>query len=275
MKAVDNLIFAIIRQENLILKKAWTQIAELAENSLAYSGMSSQEAARLWSRMDEALKRGVEKAETLSQIEDALRELSGTRERDPRQTYARLIRRAERCYRNIEEYLSGRTLLDFGAGSGLLANLIHQRKRMQVSLVDVVNYSMVSHPYYSYEQMDKLVFENRGFDCTLAYLVLHHTDDPFQSLKEVARVTKRRLIIVEGEVEEPEKYFVNCFLDWIHNRVLSGINIHVPLNFQTVANWHEWFAKLNLRPRKTQMLGVDDLSAPQFHVLFVLDKNDQ
>jgi ubiquinone/menaquinone biosynthesis C-methylase UbiE len=269
---MENLIFSIIRQENLILKKAWMRIAELAQASFADSGMSPENAAELWSRMENILRNEAEEWHSLSQLEGKLRKLYEKQKADPRQLYAQLLRRAERCYANIAEHLSGETLLDFGAGSGILAKTIQHRKGMQVSLVDVVNYSLTALPFYPYEQSAPLGFEDNCFDSALLYLVLHHADDPLHALKEVTRVTKRRLIIVEGEVEQPERYLVNCFLDWLHNRVVSGMDIHVPLNFQRVADWHEWFAQLGLKVMKTQLLDVDDPCAPEFHVLFVLEK---
>ena len=239
---------------------------------LVSSGLNTQEAHQLWERMEYILKNGLREEQSLLQIEDNLRELYHSSKVDPRETYTHLIHRAERCYELISKYLMGETILDFGAGSGLLSRVIQTRKRMKVSLVDVVNYSLVPLPFYNYDPQGKLDFDDNFFDSSLLYLVLHHADEPFKALKEVARVTKQRLIIVEGEIEQPERYLVNCFLDWIHNRIFSGVNIPVPLNFLRVEDWCRWFDELDLKLVKTQMLGIDDPLAPEFHVLYILDK---
>jgi hypothetical protein len=65
---------------------------------------------------------------------------------------------------------------------------------------------------------------------------------------------------------------VNCFFDWFLNRVALDQDMNVPLNFRTDMEWRTLFRQLHLRLVEQVRLGVDEPLAPEFHVMYVLDK---
>ena len=54
---------------------------------------------------------------------------------------------------------------------------------------------------------DKIPLQDKEVDTTILYTVLHHADDPEYLLAEATRVTKKRLIIMEGYVEYQRREF--------------------------------------------------------------------
>ncbi len=65
----------------------------------------------------------------------------------------------------------------------------------------------------AYHPDDQIPLANHAVDTTILYTVLHHASDPLQLLKEATRITKTRLVIVEGYIEEEDKRMTNIFFD--------------------------------------------------------------
>jgi len=125
------------------------------------------------------------------------------------------------------------------------------------------------------------------FDTVLLLTVLHHSENPVELLKSAWDVTKKKLIIIESVVgvhkEEPQaKYeLLNssdedqvafaAFVDWFYNRVLHN-DVPVPYNFTTPEQWRSIFSENNMRLAQTIHLGQDIEMGPEYHILFVLEK---
>jgi SAM-dependent methyltransferase len=219
------------------------------------------------SRMRAAARHG----QSLRQIEAMLRPRF-KRVLNQSEYYAAQKKRAANAYERIKDYLAGEHLLDLGSGPGLIAQTIHERAGMQVTLADVIDYSMTDLPTVIISEGGCIPLKDRSVDTTLIYVVLHHADDPLQLLDEAVRVTRTRIVIMEGYVDDEATYLVNCFFDWFLNRIVQGRDINMPLNFHTTAEWHQIFAGRNLRVAREELVGIDEPMAPESHVLFVLEK---
>lgn len=96
----------------------------------------------------------------------------------------------------LSDIHAGGTVLDVGAGSGKLAQYLTDSHGVDVRMVDVVDHNSTARPLTLYDGV-RLPFADDSFDTCLLVFVLHHAADPKRLLWEVARVSKRRLIVVE------------------------------------------------------------------------------
>jgi len=181
-----------------------------------------------------------------------------------------LSSRSECIFRQIEPFLEGSRLLDIGAGNGLVAKLVHEKKGMQVELIDVVDYNKSGLPLYTFDG-ENIPFPDRSFDTAQALMVFHHADRPLRLIEEAARVSSRRVLVIESVKLNEAQMRAGAFSDWFYNRVLND-GVNCPYNFQTIDGWVDTFARFGLKTAQTVHLGIDMPLAPEYHVLFVLEK---
>jgi ubiquinone/menaquinone biosynthesis C-methylase UbiE len=91
----------------------------------------------------------------------------------------------------------------------------------------------------------KLPFEDNSFDATLAVFVLHHCMDTTASLKELIRVAKKKIIIIEEIYNNEFEKFLLFSHDWIGNH-LESWDVNIPLNFMPLKKWEKVFKENNL-----------------------------
>lgn len=138
---------------------------------------------------------------------------------------------------------AGARVLDVGAGDGLLASLIAQR-RPDLEL-DGIDTLVRKQTYIRITPFDgkKVPYENAGVDIVMLVDVLHHADDPMGLLREARRVTRRAVIIKDHLLE------VFCagptlrFMDRIGN---ERHDVSLPYNYWTRAQWNESFRMLGM-----------------------------
>jgi SAM-dependent methyltransferase len=217
------------------------------------------------------MKTAAQRSESLRQIEMILRPRFQHHVNEAKKRAVEK-QRAARAYERIKGHLVGEHLLDVGCGAGLIAQLIHERAGMKVTLADVLNYSLTDLPVVTLSEGGRIPLDDGSVDTTLIYLVLHHADDPLRLLDEAVRVTRSRIVVMEGCIDDGDTYLANCFFDWFLNRIAQGQDINLPLNFHTCAEWCQIFAERGLRVAKQDVVGIDEPLAPESHVLFVLDK---
>jgi ubiquinone/menaquinone biosynthesis C-methylase UbiE len=135
---------------------------------------------------------------------------------DPRQD-APIAPRERRITSWIERWVpSGATVLDVGAGSGLLAQALTITRGIRATLVDVVDNNRSPFALRLYDGHE-LPFSRREFDIALLAFVLHHSADAAGTLAEAARVAAR-LLILEDTYRGPHERLAMRWTDWILNR---------------------------------------------------------
>ena len=269
---LERLVLSILSRQDPQSRLAWARINELMLNAYQAAGLNYLKRHVYWWYVKTVMTRCAKQGKRLPEIEARLRRLY--RRRREKFYYPASLKRAEGSFERIKDYLVGSSVLDLGAGNGLLGQSIHDRTNMTVMLADVIDYSVASLPLLLFPQGGRVPLDDQAVDCTILYVVLHHADDPLHLLKEAARVTKQRVIIVEGYVEDETIYLTNSFLDWFLNRVNQGADINLPLNYHKQEQWYAMFDSVGLQPVKTEVLGIDEPVAPECHVLYVLDKKE-
>lgn len=258
--------------KQLILKQ---HIDKLALDGMKAAGMGFCKRNISWLYIKYLIKKALKANQNVYDIEQILQKTTA-KVIDRDKIYLPSLReRAIKIFENLTPYLVGDNILDLGAGNGLLGEAISINTGKNVFLVDVVNYNLSSLPMNIFAQGNTVPFEDKSVDTTIIYLVLHHSDNPVKTLQEAIRVTKKRIIIMEGYIDDEFMKESNIFFDWFCNRVLLHSDINVPLNFHTTNDWEKIFQQNKLSVQFKNILGIDEPKAPEYHVLYVLDLEKQ
>ena len=180
--------------------------------------------------------------------------------------------RAEFNFRSIQARLPhGCKVLDVGAWSCYLGQLLRDRMGCEVLCLDVVDANKTDMPFQVFDG-SALPVGSRSFDAVLFLYVLHHAADDRPLLDEASRVLRDGgcLLIAEDSV------------DGLWNRALTaGFHLWLRLvtgmacdgKFQTTAGWRARFHAAGFEIEETLFLGhhLGRLLWPN-NVLFVLRK---
>jgi SAM-dependent methyltransferase len=101
----------------------------------------------------------------------------------------------------LDRYVVGRTVLDAGCGGGAFVDYL-ARKGFDATGVDkhavflgVAEERGFKGRFLQADLTDRLPFPDRSFDTTICFDVLEHVADDSAAVRELARVTRRRLLV--------------------------------------------------------------------------------
>ncbi len=149
----------------------------------------------------------------------------------------------------------GLKVLEIGAGDGLVAERLQRLTRIEMRLVDLVDYNQSELQLEVYDGM-KLPFADGSFDYCLLTFVLHHTPDPASVLCEALRVARCGAIVVENEVAGRLRQRVTRLVDsiphWRHG---------VPVCYHTLTleEWCDLFETLPVRAELLARFSLDGI----------------
>lgn len=190
-------------------------------------------------------------------------------------------RRSERIYSEVADFIqSDDKVLDFGCGNGLVGQLLHDRKSLEVEGCDVVVYKdkKVTIPVHKYDGY-LLDVPNGSFETGYANSVLHHDIKPNKAIEEISRVVSKKFILIEdtlqGKTEEEialhaQKLFVD---DYIYNRLLVNGDIPVPAKYKTASKWIEAFSFFGWKRSQRDELGWSKILPSVFRERFIFERN--
>jgi SAM-dependent methyltransferase len=127
--------------------------------------------------------------------------------------------------------------LDFGSGDGFFAHSLGaQTKIARITPVDVVEraQSFVRPQLYD---GGRLPFGDRSFDLAYSIDVVHHCPDPMAALADLARCTRRWLLLKDHQHGGPVGNFTLAVLDELGNR---RFDIPSPYRYQRDWQWVQW-----------------------------------
>ncbi|HEY7677697.1 MAG TPA: class I SAM-dependent methyltransferase [Candidatus Methylomirabilis sp.] len=195
----------------------------------------------------------------------------GSRRIAPRLLRAFLRRYAEMEADAVAPFVAGRLLLDLGAGEGYVARALRERGAPWIASVDVGPFRRAAVPYVMYDGA-RLPFADGTFDTTLILLTLHHCAAPDAVLHEAARVTRRRLIIMESTYRNRRERLWLGLLDGRLNGFRHGGRMNVPFAVRGPEEWRALFEARGLTPIATRWLGPWWERLVHHPLLFVLEK---
>lgn len=136
--------------------------------------------------------------------------------------------------------------LDFGAGDGFFAHHLPQVAALgSVTPVDVVARAQGWLRPQLYPG-DRLPFADRSFDLAYAVDVLHHCPDPLAALADLARCSRRHLLIKDHHHHGPLGKLALGVMDELGNR---RFGIPSPYLYQRDWAWVHWIESQGFRRR--------------------------
>lgn len=234
-------------------------------------GASESESILRWVGISEIIQTGIEDKIGLGDIEARLLDFYRAFIK-PARTEINQVARANRCFETVRPHLLGETIVDYGCGKGLLGAKIAETMGKKVLLVDNIDFNKSNLPLLRSNRLGQCQLADSIADTAIAYLVLHHMDNPLDGLRELSRIAQTRIILMEGWVEELQWRYVNQTIDWFFNRILLGVDMNVPLNFLKVKDWAALIEHVGFQVTLTNYLGADEELAPEHHVLIVADR---
>lgn len=206
----------------------------------------------------------------------------------------RLDERAEKVYSQIEHYLPKKgSVLDLGCGDGRIGKLIADRKGLEVTLADVYKHQDTDRTGLEFVMVNSggnIPAENEKYDAVIESTILHHCDNPINTIQEGKRVTKNdgKIIVIEsvygkkddtdfGKLSAEQQRLACVFFDHFYNRIMHynedpAKKVNVPRKFNTPSGWEVIFNQNSLKQEAVRYLGIDQPIVPEYHVLYVLGK---
>ena len=150
-----------------------------------------------------------------------------------------------------------RSLLDFGCGDLSLGRELHgEFPNLAITGVDVVDSgARADGIVFTLYDGKTLPFRNNAFDVSISYHVFHHCRDPRAAFGELARVTKKKLLIVEPVYRNRFDLFFMKIADRLGNG-WRGVAIPMPFTFQTEATWRRFAREFHRTVTDTKSVGV-------------------
>ncbi|MCL5419411.1 MAG: class I SAM-dependent methyltransferase [Candidatus Marsarchaeota archaeon] len=272
---------------NILLKKRLTEalldtevigaIQEDFVSAFENIGLSEAGAKRLTRQIIANMRAGT----TLKTAEDNVRTLFDKIEIDGKPfmevLHQKLEEREDRIAGELGPYVKGikGKVIDFGAGSGGIAQRLHDRYGLDMEMVDVSNFrdKSVTVPSLEFEGGRVPAADGR-YNAAVLSVVIHHEADNERILRELTRIVKHRIVIIEtspadGTKQQWERTFVN---DALWNRFFQNADIPVPGTYESPDGWIRRFGKHGWRVKHEVFLGYNELTTKLIHNLLVFEK---
>jgi anti-anti-sigma factor len=203
-----------------------------------------------------------------SDIEGQLRDLLGPLDLS-RRIDESLAGLPDILHKRIAPYTAGvRSLLHVRAGKGKLAATFAEQ--LDVHLLDTDDRNTTHLPITLYDGI-KIPLDDNAFEAALLIDVLNRYADPLPALREIMRVVRSRLIVIEAVCFNDTQRRMNMFFDWFLSRIVRRETRPLAQHFDTPKGW-KWFLRdQRLRDRASVDLGLELPALPEYHWMFVMD----
>ena len=160
-----------------------------------------------------------------------------------------------------------KSVADVGSGTSYLASLLAD-EGFDVTALDVVDVSKSGVVPVLFDGTH-IPYPDQHFDASILVFVLHHATDQLALLKEVFRVTGKRVVILEDTPGNRLELLLNSVFDKLRNG-LHGIAS--PLFFKDAEYWELQLESLGGRIVQRQKIRQVNGFWTFHYTLFVIDK---
>lgn len=181
-------------------------------------------------------------------------------------------KRYEYNYQTVSPYIAPNSrVLDVGAFTCRLGELLANRLNCQILNLDVADYNETSLPFMVYNDLEpSFPIPDSSFDVIIFLYVLHHASDDWKLLQEAKRVCSENGVIlvaedlVDGLWDRTITIGFHLLLKWLIGLGWSG-------KFRPIREWEKYFSAAGLKIEKIQYLGphLGQALMPK-NVIFVL-----
>lgn len=153
-----------------------------------------------------------------------------------------LERRAEAFTQLFENEIPAKSrILDLGGGWGFYREPLRRRGHEPL-ILDVVRPGYQKAPVMLYDGT-RVPFPDQSFDVTILVTMLHHVPDPQALFREVRRVTRGKVIVIEDLYH----HALGRFWTIVRDRMLNFEWLEHPHQFRKHEEWLAFFAKQNFK----------------------------
>ncbi|MCX8093316.1 MAG: class I SAM-dependent methyltransferase [Candidatus Goldbacteria bacterium] len=121
-----------------------------------------------------------------------------------------VLRYKDRVFTRVSPFFYGDSLLDCGCGNGedVRIYLKYFKRIHGLDIEQSPDWKLYTNESITFSIGDtqKLNFENESFDTVLEKDMLHHVPSPSDALKEMIRVAKKKIIVIEANRYNPLLY---------------------------------------------------------------------
>jgi hypothetical protein len=173
--------------------------------------------------------------------------------------------------------LPGETILDYGAGTGLISRWLAARVGARPTLADLVEYPnrRREFPFLEMEDPFSVPAGDGAFEVVMLLFALHHNryEEQGKVLSEAVRLARRRLIVLEDTPAGRVDRVFNTLWDKVLN-LRHGVP--TPCAFRTVEEWLAVFLEHGLVPVHVETYRPMWPSLKTYHhTLFVLERESE
>ena len=188
--------------------------------------------------------------------------------------------RFELMFSQLQPHLKGvRHAIDYGCGSGVLTQMLHDRLGMKMEGVDVRDFraKKVTVPVRQFDGYQVPVADGH-YQCAVLTNVIHHEVKNERLLAELDRIAANKLVIIETVPEavtdeEAKADWGRMLLnDALWNRFFNYANIPCPGTYETPTGWIRRIEQYGWQLVHSQDLGFDQPTIQDRHHLLVFER---
>jgi ubiquinone/menaquinone biosynthesis C-methylase UbiE len=162
----------------------------------------------------------------------------------------------------------GESLLDVGAGDGLLISMLAQETGSPARGFDIEARELGGFPVEVYDGMH-LPLPDQSVDVSICVAVLHHCQDAPQVMREIRRVTRKRFLLVEDKFDTVlDRWAVigfHRYLRWVEAMPFD------PRGFSSSSEWSKRLEDAGFDVCEVRRLGYALPPSPVVNTLFVCE----
>ena len=190
------------------------------------------------------------------------------------------ISRAERIYSEIVEFISfDEKVLDYGCGNALVAQLLTDKNKLNVTGCDVVVYNK-KETLIPIIKIDNYHVDTPDDSFTIGYAnsVIHHDLNPEKVIAEISRIVSNKFILIEDTLQgndatEIKSHSCRLFInDYFYNRLLNDSDIPVPGEYMKSLEWINLFSIYGWKLIKQDQLGWSKILPAVFRERFIFER---
>ena len=195
-------------------------------------------------------------------------------------------------------------VFEFGCDDGVVGKTISSNG-YSVIIADVfrhANVGSIGLPFYLFKEGTELPLKAGSFKSVTLSSVLHHCNNPSDTVREAKRVldddglllvsesvfglaphdlrgaTGRLHIEQFSELSPEQQLEVNVFFEIIYHRILNFSEreedmIHIPYNYLPAKLWPRWFEEQGLQIINWWPVGISHKIGPLCHAVYILKKS--
>jgi len=210
--------------------------------------------------------------------------------------------RADRIVSWFKSYLKS-PVFEFGCDDGILGKTIKENG-FSVTLSDVFEHENIRSldlPFYLFKERKELPISEGSFSSVVLSSVLHHCNDPVDTIRESKRLLGNDGLILVSEsvyglneddlrgapgrlhtnkfagLSADQQLGINIFFEIIYHKILNFNEreeemINIPYNYLPAKEWPHWFEAQGLQTLKWWPIGISHKIGPLCHAIYILKK---